>query len=56
MTQARQGWELLRFKYELSVDLGEQQVSANAYKAIQMAKALYGKLLSSGGTFPLTTE
>jgi hypothetical protein len=48
MTQARQWWVLVRYKDEARAGFGKQYVSAtNAYEAIQMAKALYGKLLIS---------
>ena len=45
MTQARQWWVLVRYKDEPGAGFGKQYVTAtNAYEAIQMAKALYGKL------------
>lgn len=50
MTQARQWWVLVRYKDEPGAGFGKQYVTAtNAYEAIQMAKALYGKLLISEG-------
>jgi hypothetical protein len=46
MTQARQWWVLVRYKDEAGAGFGMQYVTAtNAYEAVQMAKALYGKLL-----------
>lgn len=46
MTQARQWWVLVRYKDEPGSGFGRQYVTAtNAYEAIQMAKALYGRLL-----------
>lgn len=48
MTQARQWWVLARYKDEPGAGLGKQYVTAtNAYEAIQMAKALYRRLLVS---------
>ena len=48
MTQARQLWVLVRYKDEAGAGFGKQYVTAsNAYEAIRMAKALYGKLLIS---------
>lgn len=48
MTQVRQWWVLVRYKDEAGSGFGRQFVTAtNAYEAIQMAKALYGKLLIS---------
>jgi hypothetical protein len=45
MTQARQWWVLVRYKDEPGAGFGKQYVTAtNAYEAIQMAKALYGRL------------
>ena len=53
MTQARQWWVLVRYKDEPGAGFGKQYVTAtNAYEAIQMAKALYGKLLISEGAAP----
>ena len=50
MTQTRQFWVLVRYKDEPGSGLGKQDVTAaNAYEAIQMAKALYGQLLISEG-------
>jgi hypothetical protein len=50
MTQTRQWWVLVRYKDEPGAGFGKQYVTAtNAYEAIQMAKALYGKLLISEG-------
>ena len=50
MTQARQWWVLVRYKDEPGAGFGKQCVTAaNAYEAIQMAKALYGRLLISEG-------
>lgn len=50
MTQARRWWVLVRYKDESGAGFGKQYVTAtNAYEAIQMAKALYGRLLISGG-------
>jgi hypothetical protein len=50
MTQARQWWVLVRYKDEPGAGFGRQYVTTtNAYEAIQMAKALYGKLLMSEG-------
>ena len=44
---------LVRYKDEAGAGFGKQYVSAtNAYEAIQMAKALYGKLLISEGASP----
>ena len=44
MTQARQWWVLVRYKDEPGAGFGKQYITAtNAYEAIQMAKALYGK-------------
>ena len=41
---------LMRYKNEAGAGFGKQYVAAtNAYEAIQMAKALYGKLLISEG-------
>ena len=41
---------LVRYKDEPGAGFGKQYVTAtNAYEAIQMAKALYGKLLISEG-------
>jgi hypothetical protein len=54
MTQIRQYWVLVRYKDEPGAGFGKQYVTAsNAYEAIQMAKALYGKLLISEGVFPV---
>lgn len=51
--QARQWWVLVRYKDEPGAGFGKQYVTAtNAYEAIQMAKALYGKLLISEGAAP----
>ena len=51
MTQTKQWWVLVRYKDEPSAGFGKQYVTAmNAYEAIQMAKAIYGKLLISEGT------
>ena len=48
MTQARQWWVLVRYKDEPGSGFGKQYVTAtNAYEAIQMAKAIYGRLLIS---------
>ena len=56
MTQARQWWVLVRYKDEAGAGFGRQYVTAtNAYEAIQMAKALYGKLLISESTDPMLT-
>jgi hypothetical protein len=53
MTQTRQFWVLVRYKDEPESGFGKQYVTAaNAYEAIQMAKALYGKLLISAGASP----
>ena len=50
MSQARQWWVLVRYTDEPGAGFGKQYVTAtNAYEAIQMAKALYGKLLISEG-------
>jgi hypothetical protein len=50
MTQARQWWVLVRYKDEAGAGFGKQYVTAtNACEAIQMAKALYGRLLISEG-------
>ena len=50
MSQAKQWWVLVRYKDEPGAGFGKQYVTAtNAYEAIQMAKALYGKLLISEG-------
>lgn len=55
MTQARQWWVLVRYKDELGAGFGKQYVTATkAYKAMQMAKALYGKLLISEGASLVT--
>lgn len=54
MTQIRQYWVLVRYKDEAGSGFGKQYVTAsNAYEAIQMAKALYGKLLMSEGANPV---
>ncbi len=46
MTQIRQYWVWVRYKDEPGAGFGKQYVTAtNSYEAIQMAKALYGKLL-----------
>lgn len=53
MTQARQWWVLIRYKDESGAGFGKPCVTAtNAYEAIQMAEALYGKLLISEGASP----
>lgn len=53
MSQARQWWVLVRYKDEAGSGFGRQYVTAtNAYEAIQMAKALYGKLLISESAAP----
>jgi len=50
MTQTRQWWVFVRYKDEPGSGFCKQYVTAtNAYEAIQMAKALYGKLLMSEG-------
>ncbi len=50
MTQAGQWWALVRYKDEPGAGFGKQYVTTtNAYEAIQMAKALYGRLLISQG-------
>ena len=50
MTQAKHWWVLVRYKNEAGAGFGRQYVTAtNAYEAIQMAKALYGRLLISEG-------
>ena len=47
MTQARQGWVLVRYKDEAGAGFGRQYVTAtNAYEAIQMAKAPFDNSLS----------
>lgn len=44
---------LVRYKDEAGAGFGKQYVTAtNAHEAMQMAKALYGKLLISEGAFP----
>lgn len=54
MTRARQWWVFVRYKDEPGSGFCKQYVTAtNAYEAIQMAKALYGKLLMSEGAFPI---
>jgi hypothetical protein len=41
---------LMRYKDEAGAGFGKQYVTAtNAYEAVQMAKAFYGKLLISEG-------
>ncbi|MEY5006789.1 MAG: hypothetical protein RL764_105 [Pseudomonadota bacterium] len=53
MTQTRQWWVLVHYRYEPGAGFGKQYVAAtNAYEAIQMAKALYGKLLISHSVAP----
>jgi hypothetical protein len=53
ITQARQWWVLVRYKDEAGAGFGRQYVTAgNANEAIQMAKALYGKLLISESAAP----
>jgi hypothetical protein len=53
MIQARQWCALVRYKDEPGAGFGKQYVTAtNAYDAIQMAKALYGKLLISESAAP----
>jgi hypothetical protein len=48
MTETRQFWVLVRYKDEPGAGFGKQYVTAsNAYEAIQMAKAIYGRLLIS---------
>lgn len=50
MTQAKQWWVLVRYKDEPGAGFGKQYINANnAYEAIQMAKALYGRLIISEG-------
>lgn len=57
MTQARQWWVLVRYKDEPGSGFGKQYVTAtNAYEAIQMAKALYGRLLISEGAMRIKKE
>ncbi len=52
MTLARQWFVLVRLKDEPGAGVCRQHVTAtNAYDAIQMAKALYGKLLMSESAF-----
>lgn len=54
MMQARQWWVLARYKDEPGAGFCKQYVTAtNAYEAIQMAKALYGKLLISNSAAPV---
>lgn len=54
MTLVRQWWVLVRYKDEPGAGFGRQYVTAtNAYEAIQMAKALYGRLLISESAAPL---
>jgi len=46
MTQIRQYWVLVRYKDEAGAGFCKQYVTAtNPIEALQMAKALYGKLL-----------
>jgi hypothetical protein len=53
MTQTRQFWVLVPYKDEPGSGFGKRYVTAaNAHEAIQMAKALYGKLLISAGASP----
>ena len=53
MAQAKQWWVLVRYKDEAGTGFGRQYVTAtNSYEAIQMAKALYGRLLISEGASP----
>lgn len=48
MAQVRQWFVLVRYKDEAGAGFGRQYVTAaNSYEAIQMARALYGKLLIS---------
>lgn len=48
MSQSRQYWVLVKYKDEPGAGFGKQYVTAtNPYEAIQMAKALYGRLLLS---------
>lgn len=55
MTETRQFWVLVRYKDEPGSGFGKQYVTAtNAYEAIQMAKALYGRLLISEGVSVFT--
>ena len=53
MSQSRQYWVLVRYKDEPGAGFGKQYVNAtNPYEAIQMAKALYGRLLISESASP----
>lgn len=53
MAEVRQWWVLVRYKDEAGSGFGKQYVTAtNPYEAIQMAKALYGKLLISESAAP----
>ena len=53
MARARQWWVLVRYKDEAGAGFGKQYVTAtNTYEAIQMARALYGKLLISENAAP----
>jgi len=53
MTQAKQWWVLVRYKDEAGAGFGRQYVMAsNPHEAIQMARAIYGKLLISASATP----
>jgi hypothetical protein len=54
MTLARQWWVLVRYKDEPGAGFGKQYVTeTNADGAIQMATAIYGKLLISKSAAPV---
>ena len=53
MSQSRQYWVLVKYKDEPGAGFGRQYINAsNPYEAVQMAKALYGRLLISESATP----
>ncbi len=55
--QARQWWVLVRYKNEAGAGFGRQYVAAtNAYEAIQMEEALYGRQFISDRATRITPQ